>query len=87
LICYPNPFRDRITIEYSIGKKEMVEVDIYNMNGQKIRTLNDNLLTKGKYKTMWDGTDKNGKEVSSGIYIIRLAAGGQTYSYRIMYMK
>ena len=87
LICYPNPFRDRITIEYTISKKEMVEVGIYNMSGQKIKTLNKGILQAGKYTHTWDGTDKNGKVVSSGIYIIRLTAGRQTHSCRIMYMK
>ncbi len=87
LICYPNPFNDRTTIEYTLGKKSMVDLSIYNMKSQKIKTLNNKILQAGKYTHTWDGTDKIGKEASSGIYIIRLAAGRQTLSCKIMYMK
>ncbi|OQX74138.1 MAG: hypothetical protein B6D61_11860 [Bacteroidetes bacterium 4484_249] len=87
LICYPNPFKDKATIEYTLGKKSMVDVSIYNMRGQKIKTLNNKILQAGKHTHTWDGTDKIGKEVNSGIYIIRLAASRQKHSCKITYMK
>jgi len=87
LTCYPSPFKDKTTIEYSIDNKCAVDISVYNMSGQKIKSLNNKLLQAGKYKTTWNGMDKNGKEVKTGIYIIRLAAGGQTHSCRVMYTK
>ncbi len=87
LNCYPNPFSDRVKIEYILVKEHKTELNIYNMHGQKIKTLVDKTLQKGKYKTTWDGTDKNGKEVSSGVYIISLVAGRQNQSCRLVYNK
>lgn len=85
LICYPNPFTAQTKIEYNVYKKCMVNLSIYNSKGQKIKTLNNKKLQKGKYKHTWNGTDKNGKEVSPGIYIISLFVGGQKQQCRIVY--
>ena len=85
--CYPNPFTNQTNIKYAIDKKCIASLGIYNLNGKQIKTLQNNILPKGKHKTTWDGTDQNGKEVSSGIYIIRLVAGRQTQSCRLMYNK
>jgi hypothetical protein len=69
LSCYPNPFKDRTNIEFTLDKESRTDVSIYSLNGQKIKTLNNKLLQAGKYTHTWDGTDKNGKEVNSGIYL------------------
>jgi hypothetical protein len=87
LSCFPNPFKDRINIEYTIDKNSLAQLDIYGLNGHKIKTLNNKLLKAGKYIHTWNGTDKKGKEVKTGVYIIRLVAGRQTHSCRVVYMK
>ncbi len=71
---YPNPFNPTTVIEYALPKASGVNIQIYNMLGQKVRNLVDELQEPG-YKTVsWDGKDGNGKEVSSGIYFYRIVA-------------
>jgi len=85
LLCYPNPFTYQTRVEYTIEKKSFTSLDIYNLHGKHIKALHNSILTRGKYNHMWDGTDQYGKEVSSGVYIIRLVAGRHKQQCRLMY--
>jgi len=74
---YPNPFNPTTTIEYAIpadgaGRVELV---IYNINGQKVRTLVDETKEAGYYHVVWDGRSDTGELVSSGIYLYRIVSG------------
>jgi len=69
---YPNPFHPFTTISYSIPKKSDVYLNIYNIKGQKVKTLIDEKQEKGFKQIIWDGTDNNKRSVSSGIYFYRL---------------
>jgi hypothetical protein len=69
---YPNPFNPKTTVEYSIAKKSLVYLAVFNLKGQMIKILENKIQEKGQYVTFWDGTNKNGQPVSSGVYIIRL---------------
>jgi hypothetical protein len=72
---YPNPFNPATVIEYALPKISQVKIDIYNILGQKVRNLVDELQEPG-YKTIqWDAKDGNGVEVSSGVYFFRIEAG------------
>ncbi|MDZ7375881.1 MAG: T9SS type A sorting domain-containing protein, partial [candidate division KSB1 bacterium] len=72
---YPNPFNPTTTIAYRIGKKGAVELSIYNVLGQKIKTLVDEVKPAGNYQVSWDGTNQLGQLVSSGIYFYSLKSG------------
>lgn len=72
---YPNPFNARTTISYSLPAEAEVNLDIYNITGQKVRTLVNKRQTAGYKTVMWDGRDESGQPVSSGIYIYRIEAG------------
>ena len=84
LNCYPIPFTDRAQIEYFIEKGGTVNLGICNLEGKKIKILNNNILKAGKHKIIWNGTDENGKEVNPGIYIISLETEEQTSSCRVI---
>ncbi len=68
---YPNPFNPATTIEYNVPSRSQVTVEIFNVLGQKIRTLVDETKPAGKYSITWDGDDLNGQAVSTGIYLYR----------------
>jgi flagellar hook assembly protein FlgD len=87
LICFPNPFTDKTTIEFTLDQEYMVNLSIYNLKGEPIKTLTNSSSQKGTYTHTWDGTDQFGKEVSSGVYIISLVAGRQKQRCRIVYAK
>jgi len=73
----PNPFNPTTTIGFNVPGGEDVNLSIYNIQGQLVRTLLNNVPVSGGYSSVvWDGKDNRGSTVSSGIYIYRLSAGG-----------
>ena len=74
-INYPNPFRSSTEIMYSLPVGGNVNLVIYNILGQKVRTLVNGHRNSGYYRILWDGKDANNQSVSNGIYFYRLTAG------------
>jgi uncharacterized protein (TIGR02145 family) len=72
---YPNPFNPTTSIEYNLSARSQVKLEIFNILGQKIRTLENQIKPAGSYKIEWNGTDDAGKTVTSGIYTYRFTAG------------
>ena len=66
---HPNPFNSKTTINYSVVKSGHVELKIYSISGQLVRTLVDGWKKAGIHSIMWDGKDDKGKRVASGIYL------------------
>lgn len=72
---YPNPFNPATTITYSLGKRGLAELTIYNMLGQRITTLVHEVKSAGRHVVVWDGRNNNGQPVASGLYFYSLKAG------------
>jgi hypothetical protein len=72
---FPNPFNPTTTIEYSIPQSGNVELVVYNMAGQKVRTLIEQSQSAAFYKVVWDGRNDSGEAVASGLYFYRLVSG------------
>lgn len=75
---HPNPFNPSTTIGYSIQNDSKVDLTIFNIKGQRIKTLVNNNFTKGFHSVIWNGNDETGKAVSSGIYYYKLKINGKT---------
>jgi len=75
---YPNPFNPITTIEFSIQNNSKVDLSIFNIKGQKVKTLANNVFEKGNHTTIWNGDDDNGNSVSSGIYYYNLKVNNKT---------
>ncbi len=84
LLNYPNPFNPSTTIDFYVPRTSDVRLDIFNMAGQKIRTLINSRLSTGMQSLLWDGCDESGALVSSGVYISRLNVGEQVRTGRMM---
>ena len=84
---YPNPFNPTTSIEFALPEAAQVSLEIYNLLGQKVRTLVNGYVPAGYINTSWDGLDQNGKEISSGTYIYRLQTADQTFSKKMVLMK
>lgn len=70
---FPNPFNPKTSIGFNLPIQSNVNLIIYNIHGQKIRTILDNpILDKGRHEILWDGMDDNGYPNSSGIYFYQL---------------
>jgi predicted RNase H-like HicB family nuclease len=68
----PNPFSDYTLIQYQIPEDGRVEVDVFSLNGEKIRTLVSESKTAGNYEAIWNGKDDHGNKLSSGMYVYML---------------
>ncbi|MBN2226687.1 MAG: T9SS type A sorting domain-containing protein [candidate division Zixibacteria bacterium] len=69
---HPNPFNPSTTIAYSLENRTHVELAVFNLLGQHITTLVDDIKSAGEHNTTWDGKDAGGNPVSTGIYFYRL---------------
>ena len=74
---YPNPFNPATTIKYALPQAADVELTVYNVVGQPVRTLVAEHQSAGRYVVEWDATNDNGHSLSSGMYFYRLEAGGE----------
>ena len=72
---YPNPFNPTTTISYYLSEQSSVELTIFDIRGQEIRTLYDSEQPPGNYKLQWNGMDQAGNPVSTGVYFCRLNMG------------
>ncbi len=71
---YPNPFNPTTTIRYQVAKESKVTLTIYNLLGQKVKTLVNEKVASGDYHVVWDGSNNNGEGVGSGIYFLKMVA-------------
>ena len=84
---YPNPFNPETQISYTLSNSEHVTLQIFNMQGQLIRTLVNGMQSAGSHSVKWDGTNEAGEKVVSGVYVYKLQAGNDSVSRRMMLMK
>lgn len=73
--AYPNPTKGAANISFQLPAKQKVRLEVYNIVGQRIKTLADRFLEAGAHRLEWDGRDEQGREVSNGIYFYKLEAG------------
>ena len=85
--CYPNPFNPDINIHFSIPEKAMVNVDIYDIKGNRVKTLVSENLDAGLIELNWDGVNDSGVSISSGVYLIKINAGNQQLTQKITMLK
>ncbi|HID10230.1 MAG TPA: T9SS type A sorting domain-containing protein [Candidatus Latescibacteria bacterium] len=85
--AYPNPANPSTEIRYSVGLTGPVTLKVYNLKGQVVRTLVDEVKTSGTYTVRWDGRDDKGIEVSSGIYLYRMEAGEYSEARRMVLLR
>jgi len=84
---YPNPFNPSTTIEFELPETGEVELAIFNVRGERIKTLYSGQKPAGSYKIMWEGTSSNGSQVSSGVYFYRLKTADQEQTNRMVLMR
>jgi hypothetical protein len=87
---YPNPFNPSTTISYAIpdGNAQVgVKLSVFNLRGQLVRSLVDQSQSPGNYNVNWDGSDDNGRQISSGVYFYRLVAGDYVSTRKMVVLK
>jgi hypothetical protein len=84
---YPNPFNPTTTIRFSLGASEKVKLEIFNVLGQRVRTLLDRWLPPGRYRKIWDARNEAGLKLGSGIYFYRITAGDYVQTRKMILLK
>jgi hypothetical protein len=84
---YPNPFNSSTVIKYQLSGPCVVQLGVFNVQGQLIRFLEHGRKSAGSYQARWDGTDAGGREVASGIYFCVLRVSGQRMSKKLLLLR
>ena len=90
---YPNPFNPATTVEFRIENSELridhshVSINIYNVKGQRIRSLVDGVYPTGVHNVVWNGMDDNGLSMSSGVYFYQIITNGYIATKKMIMLK
>ncbi len=84
---YPNPFNPATEISFTLPTGGNVKLEVYNLLGQRVRSLISGFYEAGSYTVTWDGTDEAGHSLSSGVYLYRLEAGDLEQTRKMMLLK
>jgi len=69
---YPNPFNPTTTIRFGLPESQHVEINVYSITGELVNTLINDYLSEGYHQVVWDGANKQGSKVGTGIYIYEM---------------
>jgi len=83
----PNPFNPSTIVEYALPKDAQVNLSVYNVLGQHVTTLVNEMQRAGRQTVTWDGTDASGVSVASGVYFYKLRAGDYSNTKKMLLLK
>ncbi|MGH7598845.1 MAG: T9SS type A sorting domain-containing protein, partial [bacterium] len=84
---YPNPFNPNTSFRFKVHTNGPVKLQIFNLNGQLVKTLVDGELPQGVHQKRWNGRSQNGYTAASGVYWYRLQVGQKIWNGRIQMIK
>jgi hypothetical protein len=84
---YPNPFASSTRLELALPTPERVSGRVYSPSGRLVRTLLDKELPAGEHLLGWNGKDERGRSVASGVYFVRLEAGANTATRKVVLLR
>ncbi len=85
--AFPNPFNPLTTIVFEVPSEGFASLEVYNLNGQRVRHLVNGTVSAGKHSVVWNGCDDNGNMLASGIYFSRLTMGRSIATNRMVFVK
>lgn len=84
---FPNPFNPKTTIRFDLPRTTAVSLRVFDLSGRLVRTLVDETLQAASHSVDWNGQDDTGRNVASGVYYYRLAAGQDVTTHKMMLVK
>jgi len=85
--AYPNPFNPETKINFNLAKSANIKMIVYNLLGQKIKTLVSQEMNAGTYSVTWDGKDDFNKQVASGVYLFSFQAESFRTTKKVVLLK
>jgi flagellar hook assembly protein FlgD len=74
----PNPARRDVEVQFDLPRAERVDAEVFDVRGQRVRTLAEQTMTPGEHVLTWDERDGSGVSVPAGVFLVRVAAGGES---------
>jgi len=87
LVAYPSPFSETVQIDLELHREGLVELDVFNIRGQKVASLISGQVALGRHKISWTPKDRSGLSLATGIYFVRLKQGSDIVSRKILYYR
>jgi hypothetical protein len=87
VVVYPNPFTDKLNIEYELPRASKIIIAVSNILGQRVKTIYEGYNKEGKHAMKWNGKDETGKRVSSGVYICTLESSAGSFHHKLLTIK
>ena len=84
---YPNPFNPKTTIHFDLADEQAVEITVYNVEGRWLVTLVDEVKPAGFHSVDWDGRDREGRKLASGLYFYRLTVPGYSQIQKMLLLQ
>jgi len=84
---FPNPFNPTVYIAFNLKERSHVELSVFDISGRLVKKLFDENLDAGRHRLMWEGVDSRECRVSSGLYFIKLEAGGRTDTRKVVLLR
>ena len=83
----PNPFNPSVTIPYSVGRRGVVQLGIFDLRGRQVRVLASGMLPEGRYAQQWDGRDDAGSVMPASVYLVRVKLNDVVETKKISLVK
>jgi flagellar hook assembly protein FlgD len=83
----PNPMRGTATVTYTLARAGAVELEVYGVDGRRVRRLAGGEQGAGVYRVTWDGRDGSGGRAAAGVYYVRLVAAGQRFTRTLVLLR
>ena len=84
---FPNPFNEETTLRVHGLKQKSASIDIYNVKGQRVKTITNLEIKGGNSEVVWNGFDEDGKNLSSGLYFVKINSNNQSVMKKVLKMK
>ena len=85
--CHPNPFLERTSLSFNMPQEGRAVVRIYDVSGRLVRTVDDSFREAGPHEVRWNGRNRSGDAVASGVYFVRLEAAGDSKTRKVVLLR
>jgi flagellar hook assembly protein FlgD len=84
-VCFPNPFKEGITLEVTLSMTEEFTIEVFDQTGQRIRqVMGSTRITEGTHSFIWDGANDQGQPVTTGIYYIKVTGREKPLIFKVV---